>query len=40
MTDLAGNDWTTKSRSALAGLPGVHAEILDVLRSVGDPEDY
>ena len=40
VTDLAGNDWTTKSRSALAGLPGVHAEILDVLRSVGDPEDY
>ncbi len=40
VTDLAGNNWTTKSRSALAGLPGVHAQILDALHSVGDPESY
>ncbi len=40
VTDLAGNDWTMTSRSALAGSPGVHAQILDIVRSVGDPEDY
>jgi myo-inositol-1(or 4)-monophosphatase len=40
VTDLAGNDWTPKSKSALAGLPGVHGQILDIVRSVGDPEDY
>jgi myo-inositol-1(or 4)-monophosphatase len=40
VTDLVGNDWTTKSRSALVGLPGVHSEILDILRTVGEPGDY
>jgi myo-inositol-1(or 4)-monophosphatase len=40
VTDLGGNDWTTKSRSALAALPGVHGEILEIMRSVGDPGDY
>ena len=40
VTDLAGDDWTIKSRSALAALPGVHGEIVDIMRDVGDPEDY
>jgi myo-inositol-1(or 4)-monophosphatase len=40
VTDLAGKDWTITSRSALVGLPGVHAEILDILNSVGEPGDY
>lgn len=40
VTDLAGQPWTIDSRSALAGLPGVHEEILEVVRSVGDPEGY
>jgi myo-inositol-1(or 4)-monophosphatase len=40
VTDLAGNDWTIKTRSALVGMPGVHAELLDILRTVGDPGDY
>jgi myo-inositol-1(or 4)-monophosphatase len=40
VTDMAGNDWTTKSRSALVGLPGAHGEILDILHGVGAPEDY
>jgi myo-inositol-1(or 4)-monophosphatase len=40
VTDLAGNDWTIKSRSALVAMPGVHSEILDILRTVGDPKDY
>ena len=35
-----GNDWTIRSKSALAGLPGVHGELLDIVRSAGDPEDY
>jgi len=40
VTDLQGNDWTTESKSALAGLPGVHSEIMEILRTVGDPESY
>ena len=40
VTDLAGNDWTTDSKSALAGVPGVHDELLDIVRSAGDPDDY
>lgn len=40
VTDLSGHDWTITSRSALAGRPGVHGELLDIMRSVGEPEDY
>jgi myo-inositol-1(or 4)-monophosphatase len=40
VSDLAGKDWTITSRSALVGLPGVHAEILDILNAVGEPGDY
>ena len=40
VTDLGGNDWTIKSKSALAGLPGVHGELLDIVRSAGNPEGY
>jgi myo-inositol-1(or 4)-monophosphatase len=40
VTDLAGNDWTVTSPSAVVGLPGVHEEILEVLHSVGEPGDY
>jgi myo-inositol-1(or 4)-monophosphatase len=40
VTDLAGNDWTPKAGSALAGMPGVHGHLLDIVRSAGDPEDY
>jgi myo-inositol-1(or 4)-monophosphatase len=40
VTDLQGNDWTFESTSALAGLPGVHDEILEILHAVGDPEDF
>jgi myo-inositol-1(or 4)-monophosphatase len=40
VTDLAGNPWTVSSRSALAGLPGVHEELLDIVQSLGKPEDY
>jgi myo-inositol-1(or 4)-monophosphatase len=40
VTDLAGDDWTIKSKSALAGVPGVHAELLDMVLSAGDPDDY
>ena len=29
MTDLAGEDWTPTSCSALAGEPSVHAQIFD-----------
>lgn len=40
VTDLAGNDWTVKSPSALVGVPGTHGELLDLLQSVGGPEDF
>lgn len=40
VTDLAGEQWTPDSRSALAAAPGVHAQMLDILRRVGSPEDY
>jgi myo-inositol-1(or 4)-monophosphatase len=40
VTDLTGNDWAVGSRGALAGSPGVHAEMLDIVSSVGAPEDY
>jgi myo-inositol-1(or 4)-monophosphatase len=40
VTDLAGNEWTPQARSVLAGVPGCHGQILDILRDVGDPEDY
>jgi myo-inositol-1(or 4)-monophosphatase len=40
VTDLAGNDWTPAAQSALAGVPGCHEQILDILHTVGDPEDY
>jgi myo-inositol-1(or 4)-monophosphatase len=40
VTDLAGEPWTPSSRSALAGVPNVHAEILEIVTAVGAPEDY
>lgn len=40
VTDLAGADWTPTSRSALAGEPGVHAQILDIIAAVGPPGEY
>jgi myo-inositol-1(or 4)-monophosphatase len=40
VTDLAGDPWTPASRSALAAAPGVHAEMLEILRGTGGPEDY
>ncbi|MBW0020004.1 MAG: inositol monophosphatase family protein [Mycobacterium sp.] len=40
VTDLAGDPWTPVSRSALAAAPGAHAEILEILRSAGEPGDF
>jgi myo-inositol-1(or 4)-monophosphatase len=40
VTDLTGGDWTVRSRSALVAGPGVHEQLLEILNSVGDPEDY
>jgi myo-inositol-1(or 4)-monophosphatase len=40
VTDLAGNDWTVTSPSALAGVPGTHGQLLELIESVGDPGDY
>jgi myo-inositol-1(or 4)-monophosphatase len=40
VTDLAGKPWTPGSRSVLAAAPGAHDEVLEILRDVGEPEDY
>ncbi|BBZ28406.1 inositol-1-monophosphatase ImpA [Mycolicibacterium madagascariense] len=40
VTDLAGADWTPTSRSALAGAPSVHAEILDLALDLGVPGEF
>jgi myo-inositol-1(or 4)-monophosphatase len=40
VTDLAGRSWTPSSDSALAAGPAAHAEILEILRTTGRPEDY
>lgn len=40
VTDLAGEQWSPASLSALAAAPGVHAEMLAILRSTGGPESY
>ena len=40
VTDLAGKPWTLASDSVLAAAPGAHREVLEILRTVGDPDDY
>ncbi|OBG64536.1 MULTISPECIES: inositol monophosphatase [unclassified Mycobacterium] len=40
VTDVHGEPWTPASDSALAAGPRAHAEILEVLRSTGRPEDF
>ena len=40
VTNLAGEPWSPASRSVLAAAPGAHAEILEILRSTGEPADY
>jgi myo-inositol-1(or 4)-monophosphatase len=39
-TDLFGKPWTPASRSVVAAAPGAYDEVLEILRTVGDPEDY
>jgi myo-inositol-1(or 4)-monophosphatase len=40
VTDLCGTPHSFDSGSVLAGAPGVHGEVLEVLAAVGDPADY
>jgi len=40
VTNLAGEAWTPDAQSALAAAPGVHAQILEILRRVGTPDEY
>jgi myo-inositol-1(or 4)-monophosphatase len=40
VTDLAGEPWTVSSPSALVAAPGVHAQMLELVRAAGDPKDY
>ncbi|UQX12462.1 inositol monophosphatase family protein [Candidatus Mycobacterium methanotrophicum] len=40
VTNLAGEPWSPDSRSALAAAPGVHAQMLETLRKVGQPDEY
>jgi myo-inositol-1(or 4)-monophosphatase len=40
VTTLAGDEWTLESRSALAAAPGVHDQLLEMLRGVGQPDEF
>ncbi len=40
VTDLAGEPWQIDSPSVLAASPGVHAEMLELLAELGDPQSY
>jgi myo-inositol-1(or 4)-monophosphatase len=40
VTTLTGDEWTLDSRSALAAAPGVHDQLLEMLRGVGRPDEY
>lgn len=40
VTDVHGQPWTPASDSALAAGPRAHAEILEILRGTGRPEDF
>ncbi len=40
VTTLAGEEWTPESRSALAAAPGVHDQLLEMLRGVGQPDEF
>jgi myo-inositol-1(or 4)-monophosphatase len=40
VTTLTGEEWTPHARSALAAAPGVHAQMLDILRRIGGPDEY
>jgi myo-inositol-1(or 4)-monophosphatase len=40
VTTLSGEEWTPESRSALAAAPGVHEQLLEMLRGVGQPDEY
>jgi myo-inositol-1(or 4)-monophosphatase len=38
--DFAGEPSTPTTRCLLAAAPGAHGQILEILRSTGEPEDY
>ena len=40
VTDLTGAPWTVSSTSALAAAPAIHERLLEIVTSVGEPEDY
>jgi myo-inositol-1(or 4)-monophosphatase len=40
VTNLNGEPWTPASRSVLAAAPVAHDQILEILRGIGEPEDY
>jgi myo-inositol-1(or 4)-monophosphatase len=40
VTDLHGAPWKATSAAARAAAPGVHEEIMEILRRVGSPEEY
>lgn len=40
VTDLAGRPWTVETRSTLTAAPGAHEQVLEILNSLGAPEEY
>lgn len=40
VSDLAGEPWSTESQSLLAAGPKAHAEVLSIVRELGEPGNY
>ncbi len=40
VSDLSGEPWTARSESTVVAAPGVHQQIVDILKQVGAPGDY
>lgn len=40
VTDLTGEPWSTESQSLLAAGPRAHAEVLSIVRELGEPGNY
>jgi len=40
VTDLAGDPWTPDTRGILAAAPGAHEQVMEILHTIGSPEEY
>lgn len=40
VTDLEGKPWTVETRSTVTAAPGAHEQLMEIIASVGSPQDY